>query len=40
MTFTSQRTPGSTTDTLQERPDRREEDLPTPRLFGIDLQTE
>jgi hypothetical protein len=40
MTFTSQRTPGSTTDAPQERLDRREEDLPTPRMFGIDLQTE
>ena len=40
MTFTNQRTPGSTTDMQQERLDRREDDLPTPRMFGIDLQTE
>jgi hypothetical protein len=40
MTFTSHRPAGTTTDTPQERLDRREEDLPTPRMFGIDLQTE
>jgi hypothetical protein len=40
MTFTNHRTPGSTTATQQERLDRREEDLPTPRMFGIDLQTQ
>jgi hypothetical protein len=40
VTFTSSPTPASPGDAQQQRLDRQEEDLPTPRMFGIDLPSD